>query len=1659
MLQGYTLRECQCDQCGMPKMEYNSIVHCVVCPVLARKAKKELKKRKKMKEQQQLEAVDDKDDVEDDLVNGVLKKMEAVSVEDQQQKRHTMSSEPTRADMRFEKAKKAAALQKERLAELKTKKPAQKETEIRDIKVAVEHTKPKAQEGKATVEEIKAKIVPEKYSKESEILCVASKAPSNIALAEARRQELAAKEQRLLEEARAAEKEAENSRENEKLLPKEIRHAERAKRKEDAKVAEEIRNDELQLIHETKRLEIMERMRLANEIEFKSPQESSLAVLALQEERKRLRREAKRQKERRIQEDARKEAELQIRLAADERRTAQEAAMIDSLEKEAKRKAKEAEDAIAKAKAALEEVNTAKHDIIAQVIAQGEADTVAETEALVRAEAEDFQQEQIVPSASYVLRERWKTLRLESRSVMTRRLIAGWTMLPKYCVGRECENSPLLTKDGKIECVVCGGCGTGNDGVYLYKAEDADLEEDPVDEAFPEVFKAVSTPHAEPPTKSHAVSPSPKLEKYHEDFEEKRERVGKEIGKRMLQGWTLLDMSCPNCVMPLLTDEDGENEICVLCGVVGQLVPENAAGQLKTTASVQSDTDSAQSYTVQLQQHQQYQLSIMQCDLEKEGLQGLKTAAGKFINEKHAQLKDNCHADAVMPHINELGCADDNNGGFKDMAIQTQTILKEQQAVLEEKFKGTSAAIQNMVSLVSDAPCSPRDLEVQEACNYATETTFQQQAVKKVTDGEKARSINNNSIASSLSVNGLSQEGVSSELYDDTTISPITSFKEYAVEMSQKIPPHAKKVSHVLSADSMVPCADPPEKATSPKEKGLHKSAAAAALKMVKEKSERAEAAGSGKAKVSQGTKSTSKLPLKSSSDNAGARGAVKRLSIDVSVANNRQPSPETPKTPRSPGFRSSSPSQRASSPSPRASNFRAGLSPRYGHPSIPSPRAAGSPSNYQDLSSKLRNMLADSASPRQYRPTRSTSSSPMRGTRGAAPDYLITTIAGRHGHHDDPPAMTSSMVFGGRRVARDPEDRPRSTRSCQMGSPRSRPFPGRSPSPRSARSPRPFTFPESPVRKMKEDAEGVTLVIPKDFDVTNETQLRDLIAAAQSKQVKEPPSPMGTRAREPSPAHSHRSFQGRITRQGDTEVIDVIDLELDEAFSNSLRVDTQGKAESHGHLLPSPGEKAVDGAHLMASPHRGTKDLFLSSMHPPSPGEDRVNATPRSVRKSRPKITPESMTNRSRDRSRSRPRPSAESTQRMRSNSTNGKSSPRYSVEKSPRSRSSSNPRSSYGNRKSPISSPRGGSFDKVNPQQFFNSKSSSGNSGVRSQSLNVSHSSSSSGSQYSHHHNNTKLTIDPTAIAPSASKDHGRLPPISPRKCSRRRGGSMASNDSFSSGYQSSDEKNTVTVLNSGSYGGIEVGQGNMNRSCSLGIAASRSSSVDAPEITVLNSGSYGGIEIGQGNTNRSSSLAIAASRSSSVDAPEYSGVDPLPSTASMMDKSTGSDANNAIVVLNSGSLADIEVGNNNATKELMSMRSSSSLGISTSKPSDLEEALLSSVENPISVDTEDEASDSRPQVAAPEINPRDLLSVTSSNTANTATFDGLIRRMDKYKDKLASSKSASEASQGEGSSDMPNLIGKLATAAADVETDSESGNQADDETLSSYADSKSS
>jgi uncharacterized Zn finger protein (UPF0148 family) len=59
--------------------------------------------------------------------------------------------------------------------------------------------------------------------------------------------------------------------------------------------------------------------------------------------------------------------------------------------------------------------------------------------------------------------------------------------------------------------------------------------------------------------------------------EKNRDLINKEIGKKMIEGWTVLDASCPDCALPLLTDTQANNAICVLCGFCNSILKDDGS--------------------------------------------------------------------------------------------------------------------------------------------------------------------------------------------------------------------------------------------------------------------------------------------------------------------------------------------------------------------------------------------------------------------------------------------------------------------------------------------------------------------------------------------------------------------------------------------------------------------------------------------------------------------------------------------------------------------------------------------------------------------------------------------------------------------------------------------------------------------------------------------------------------------------------------------------------------------------------------------------------------------------------------------------------------------------------------------------------------------------
>lgn len=121
----------------------------------------------------------------------------------------------------------------------------------------------------------------------------------------------------------------------------------------------------------------------------------------------------------------------------------------------------------------------------------------------------------------------WEARLENGRSLLAQRLAQGWTMDVSNCEGYQCNNMPLIKKLGgePSSCVVCGGSGSGCDGIYeqIRSAEVVDAE---------------------------------------------RQLVSQEISHLMSLGWILRDSLCPQCFMPLVSEHEESNDLCILCGEV-----------------------------------------------------------------------------------------------------------------------------------------------------------------------------------------------------------------------------------------------------------------------------------------------------------------------------------------------------------------------------------------------------------------------------------------------------------------------------------------------------------------------------------------------------------------------------------------------------------------------------------------------------------------------------------------------------------------------------------------------------------------------------------------------------------------------------------------------------------------------------------------------------------------------------------------------------------------------------------------------------------------------------------------------------------------------------------------------------------------------------------
>lgn len=553
MLQGYSLMEKQCEKCAMPTMEYQGHVECVVCPALIKKARKMMKAQKKVdKETTRLEN-------KISLAKAAMKakEIEEAAIEEQKRRDEEMRREE---EMRLEKER-LEREETERQIQLLLDEEAEQLRRLEMIEKERERIRHLEAESARLVQEAKEK-----------------------AEQEAKKVALAA------EKARTASNEAVNTTDIDNVTLEELRKVKAHSIEQEHAAATQRRKEmEVKLAEDIKRLADMEQRR---KLGIASALESMNRDVLVTEHRRRLETKANLDLQiARLEQDI-LNGELETKTVSEERRVEVEERMIALLEEEAAEKAKSAEEAIRKAKAALEHVHSARREVIAQTIALAEQEAIAEAESLIKKEREDYVAPVILPSASEIKRENWETLRVEGRSVMTRRVMAGWVLLSQFCQGVECHSTPLITKDGKKECVVCGGSGDGKDGAYI-EVEDYDVV--PTNDELQAMRESGIVPTEEESSgyEITPITPAPRsvsptacrtFQEIQQDFDTKRDMVSKEIGRRMIEGWTLLDTSCPNCVMPLMMDTIGNSDICVLCGLVSTI--QKTDGSTIETAEV-----------------------------------------------------------------------------------------------------------------------------------------------------------------------------------------------------------------------------------------------------------------------------------------------------------------------------------------------------------------------------------------------------------------------------------------------------------------------------------------------------------------------------------------------------------------------------------------------------------------------------------------------------------------------------------------------------------------------------------------------------------------------------------------------------------------------------------------------------------------------------------------------------------------------------------------------------------------------------------------------------------------------------------------------------------------------------------------------------------------
>ena len=262
--------------------------------------------------------------------------------------------------------------------------------------------------------------------------------------------------------------------------------------------------------------------------------------------------------------------------------------VLSKLEDEALQKQMEAEQAIERARLALEQVESARKEVMARAIASGTSDVVAEVESIVQEIENDLDAAELIHDQEKEMESASTTISPES--------------VGEIVILADVDDVSVLVDRGDTPKVKSDALDASDDIQTGSEHEDPDLEEslasalnelrmaevelDDAKSVYEECKQAEKSEElceqngessgtssdgmTGSEIESGSSSSKQRATSQEEDSEGHRDRISREIGKKMLKGWELLDLSCPRCVMPLMLDPQSQTEVCMDCGVIFQ---------------------------------------------------------------------------------------------------------------------------------------------------------------------------------------------------------------------------------------------------------------------------------------------------------------------------------------------------------------------------------------------------------------------------------------------------------------------------------------------------------------------------------------------------------------------------------------------------------------------------------------------------------------------------------------------------------------------------------------------------------------------------------------------------------------------------------------------------------------------------------------------------------------------------------------------------------------------------------------------------------------------------------------------------------------------------------------------------------------------------------